>query len=299
MKFLQNIALLALMTLPNLSLADVVCPLGKKEDHLTIHRVMLNFGKYTMDADSIALKDVTPQQDVTETQITTAIEKLKLAQACADAVIANPMGDMLPDAADGLPPVQRQKLIDDLLMFMQEFSDGLIDYQDALTQVLNTPVASRNYHQVYVICGSLNDLVTRAHRETSFDSDPNANSFIGMDKDNSTGDVKDLMKQIGTIFSAIKKTASNAANNATNAQGAKQMVALFGQVVTQAPPSIQNLPADQRATATADFKKMIQQEIDLSTQLAAAFDKNDNSTAVALVQQMNSLKMDGHGKYDP
>jgi hypothetical protein len=278
--------------------SDASCPIGKRDDHLKIQQVMMNFGKYIQEADGIAMKDKNPNQIVIDAQLTKAIDDLKIAQACADAVIANPSGDLLPDSARSLQGPQLEKLVSDLVMFMQQLSDGLTDYQLALTDVLNTtPEANRNYHEVYKNYKSLDDLVNRAHRETSLDTNEKSSAMISLVLENTN--LESDMKQIGNYFIQIKKTVTIAGNNSINADAASKMSTLFSLTKNFIPDAIQNLPADQRAAAITDYQSMIQQEIDLCNQLATALNQNNNAIAVKIVQQMNSLKMDGHDRYNP
>ena len=111
--------------------------------------------------------------------------------------------------------------------------------------------------------------------------------------------IKDDMHAIGNLFKQIGSTMSDATKNQSNAAAAAQMADLFKDVVSQVPQEIQDMPASAQSAAIADYENMINQEINLATELQSAFNSNNNAGAAAIVTQMSDLKKDGHDKYNP
>ncbi|HEX7674047.1 MAG TPA: cytochrome b562 [Bdellovibrio sp.] len=113
------------------------------------------------------------------------------------------------------------------------------------------------------------------------------------------GSLKDNMKQLGSLSKLINATISDSTKNQDNASRAAQMVDLFKVVYNQAADGVADVPADQQQAALADFQSLIQQEIDLTTQLAQDFAANDNSSAAAVWQKITDIRHEGHDKYNP
>lgn len=109
--------------------------------------------------------------------------------------------------------------------------------------------------------------------------------------------LKQDMKQLGSLFKQVGSTMNDASQNQANAANAGRMRLLFQAVLTMAPDTVADMPASERAQALQDYQHMIQQEIDLVTQLETAFLNNDNGTAVAVLQKMGDLKKQGHDKF--
>ncbi|MDG0817218.1 cytochrome b562 [Bdellovibrio svalbardensis] len=111
--------------------------------------------------------------------------------------------------------------------------------------------------------------------------------------------LKQNMKQIGSLTKQIVATVKDSSKDQDNANKSAQLVALFQLVYNQAADGVQDIPADQQQAAIEDFQNLIQQEIDLATQLQAAFASNDTNAAATILQQMNDIKHEGHDKYNP
>lgn len=105
------------------------------------------------------------------------------------------------------------------------------------------------------------------------------------------------MKDIGSTFKALATVANDPSQNATSAAQADKILASLQATLNQIPDSISTFPANEQDAALADYKRLIQNEIDLTTKLSASFKANDNATAVSLMTQMNDLKKEGHNKY--
>jgi hypothetical protein len=114
----------------------------------------------------------------------------------------------------------------------------------------------------------------------------------------STASLKNNMKQIGTIYKALAVSVKDLSQNAQSAAKAGNLVQLFGLVMQQVPDTISSLAPDQQAAALADFKRMIQIEIDHAMALEKAFESNDNAAALSIITEMGATKKEGHSKYN-
>lgn len=238
------------------------CPLGPRQDHLTIHQVMINFGSYTLAADTLAEKFVMPYEDVSNDLISTAAKDLDIAKACAEAVLANPSGDLLPSGMNSLSAADREKMVSDFLAFMIEFHDALLDYRDGCLDLLREKPEVRNFKNLFALHTNLTAIANRAHGKLGttqhlVDLD---RPMLGMHSLSTNADIGVVMKQIGKLFSSLKNSDNDESRNAANAQAALQMANLFDSLVGATPDAIKDLPADQRAAAQAGFDSMIRHE---------------------------------------
>jgi hypothetical protein len=110
--------------------------------------------------------------------------------------------------------------------------------------------------------------------------------------------LKDNMKQIRTHVKALGANVGDASKNVQSAADAKALIELFAAAESQIPDSITALPAAEQAAAVADYKSLIQHEIDLATALEKAFEANDNASAAKILGQMDDTKKEGHQKYN-
>lgn len=155
---------LALAFLPLAALAD--CPLGANETHLTVHRVMRNFGRFTIDADYLCIKSQNPNESVQDTEIAEAITKLDMAIGCAEQVLKDPTGDVLPSKLELMTDEkEKAELVDDYIYFMTDFKDGLLQYRDLFKKLQLQPGLERNFTEANEKRLELNELVGRAHKK--------------------------------------------------------------------------------------------------------------------------------------
>ena len=124
----MRFAFIALLFVGLQARAAVTCPLGG-DAHLTIQRVMINFGKYTADADAI-----TRDASGTDTEIASAVSGLKISQACAQEVVDGTSEDLLPAGARKVTGAKRDNYIRDFKKAMADFAQALGDYADALSR---------------------------------------------------------------------------------------------------------------------------------------------------------------------
>lgn len=159
--------ILSIAFLPLVSMA-AECPLGAKEDHLTIHRVMRNFGRFIMYADGVCVKSQNPweKDHLQDEEITEAVGKLDQVVACAEAVLKNPTGDVLPGKLILMTDEkEKAELVDDYIYFMTDFKDAAIEYRDLLKKLLTQKAAERNYDEVNEKRHEVDTLVERAHKK--------------------------------------------------------------------------------------------------------------------------------------
>ncbi|WP_413292724.1 hypothetical protein ACLSU7_14995 [Bdellovibrio sp. HCB185ZH] len=160
-RILLAIALLA----PAMSLAQVTCPLRNGESELTINRVMRNFGKYTVDAETVARKIGDPWDKLTDKDIQVAVENLNIAIACADAVLVNPTEAVLPTKGSLMDEKAKAELKEYYLYFMDDFKTFLIEYRDLLAKTLATPESQRDLAAIVAKNQEMNDKVNHAHKK--------------------------------------------------------------------------------------------------------------------------------------
>ncbi|MGZ3746629.1 MAG: hypothetical protein ACXWRE_04650 [Pseudobdellovibrionaceae bacterium] len=162
----RKLFILALFLLPISAKAE--CRLGVGETHLTVQRVMRNFGSFTLKAESVTLTATNPwsYETVSEADISEAIEKLGFAINCAEEVLKDPTGDILPSRISSITDEkERSEKVDDFVYFMTEFKDVLNSYRDIFKGLQAQKPADRNFKEAKLKLDELNDIVERAHRK--------------------------------------------------------------------------------------------------------------------------------------
>ena len=106
-----------------------------------------------------------------------------------------------------------------------------------------------------------------------------------------TPSLKDNMKQTGIALKAIIASANDASKNNDNAALLDKMIVNFQAARLQSPDSTTN-------GSFADYQSLIDQEIKNFQDLKDAFLKNDNTTALSIIQKITTLKKEGHDKYN-
>ena len=126
---------------------------------------MRNFGRFTLQADSAALKSQNPHDKVSDQQLLKSINDLGLAISCARAVIDSPKDDLLPTCTKVLDPKAFDEYVTAYVRLMKEFETSLIEYQSLFKQVLSRPESDRNFSTIYQHSQYLNKLVDTSHKE--------------------------------------------------------------------------------------------------------------------------------------
>jgi hypothetical protein len=153
---------MALLFLPIIAHSSE-CPLGPREDALTLSRVMRNFGSFTLSADSVATLGESDPASIKESDLQTAITKLQLAQACAFAVVHDEAGTLLPLKAEDLKGAAREAYIKLFRDTMQDFLEGLQAYEAVFRGIQARAPASRSYADAVKWSKEIDDRATRAH----------------------------------------------------------------------------------------------------------------------------------------
>lgn len=141
------------------------CPLGVNEDHLTIQRVMRNFGRFIMPAESLVYRGQNKAEKITDAELEEAIMKLSLVISCANAVIESPAGDLIPTVARSLPAAQKAKYIEKLVYFMEEFKLSVTEYQNRFIEMQTRPQNLRDFTELYGKTKEQDALIERAHQK--------------------------------------------------------------------------------------------------------------------------------------
>lgn len=144
---------------------SVACPLGAKENHLTIQRIMRNFGRFIMPAEMISVRSQNKTEVITDAQLEDAILKLNHVVSCAQAVVDNPTGDLIPMAARLLPEKRKATYIEDLVFYMDEFKELVKEYQNLFIEVSAKPAAARNFEAIQNHTKLQNAMIDHAHEK--------------------------------------------------------------------------------------------------------------------------------------
>lgn len=282
---------------------ETTCPLGKNEDHLTIQRIMINYGKFVSDADHVAVYGARyPNEVLTDQDIEKAIKQLNLAINCAQAILNNPTGDLLPNKAHDLSGAEQEEYISDFLGFTEDFHEALTAYQLSFKNILEKDTTHRVWEPVYQESLALNEMISHAHRKLSnnqvqtmtykiFDVNPFDTAPAPSLKSN--------MKQIKKALNDINKNLNDSALQQANVDLSLQTQQLFTACLNQIPKELNDLPEDKKLLAIQDYQKMIELGVELSQKLTQALQNSDLAQATDLLQQLNQLKQDGHQKYNP
>lgn len=282
---------------------EITCPLGKNEDHLTIQRVMMNYGKFVSDADHVAVFGARyPHEDLTDQDIQKAISQLDLAINCAQAILNNPTGDLLPNKAHDLHGAEQEEYISDFLSFTEDFRDALIAYQLSFKKILIEEITNRNWEPIYQESVDLNEMISHAHRKLSNNDLKILNLKILETVPADTTPAPSLkanMKQIKKSLNDISKNLNDATFQQANVDLSLLTQQLFTACLNQIPKELNDLPAEQKSLAVQDYQKMIGLGLELSQKLTQALQNSDIAQATDLLQKLNQLKQDGHQRYNP
>ena len=115
---------------------------------------------------------------------------------------------------------------------------------------------------------------------------------------NAAPTLKENMKSIGGIVKTMVKELPASTNPGSFVANAHQLVVLFTAVKEQIPDTILALPASDQEAAMADYKRLVQLELDGATSLEAALSANSKDDAMKILVQMNGTKKEGHDKFE-
>lgn len=138
------------------------CPIGEKEDHLTIQRVMRNLGRFLMPTELIIYSATNSQETISVTELQQAVEKLNLAESCTTEVISNPSGDLLPLSVQQMSEENRQEYIEELVFYMTELRRALQE----LVQLIQPSVTGEiDLNLCRAKLREIDRIVNRAHQK--------------------------------------------------------------------------------------------------------------------------------------
>lgn len=278
------------------------CPLGANEQTLTVQRVMRNFGKYIGDADQVVLLGAKyPNEAITDAQITTAINEIALAMTCAEAVINNPSGDLLPSKTAFLTGDALKEYVQDYVDFMTEFHDALTHYEASFEALATQKASDRNWQSLYDESQKLNDLIDHAHKKMS-DSPSTQNHTVLSTQANfsvTAGSLKQNMKAAEKDLRAIAATINDASKNQENAALAAEAAEYFQLTLSQVPEAVSDIPEDRQQAALQGYQAEINKAVALCVKLQQALLANDTATAIQTLKDLSEEKETGHGEYNP
>lgn len=159
----MRLILLLTLLFSSLSVMAETCPLGPKEDHLILARVMRNFGKAVRDSDYLAVKAKQWPDDITTEEILAAAKPIVMGIACADEAIDHPEGDLLPRKIEELEGEMKEIYLQHYLDGMKKFRQGLLDYKKILDDLAALPQKERKFEALYIHYKLLDDMVNEAH----------------------------------------------------------------------------------------------------------------------------------------
>lgn len=118
-----------------LSIQDMGCPKGAKDDHLTFQRIMINFGRYTMTADSVARQDA-EWLFKNKSDVEKSVQDLALAIACTNAGIVN-RSVLFPAGAQQYSTEARKAYIEAYGTWLEKYLIALTSYRSELARLLS------------------------------------------------------------------------------------------------------------------------------------------------------------------
>lgn len=114
---------------------EMGCPKGAKDDQLTFQRIMINFGRYTMTADSVARQDA-DWLFKNKPEVEKSVQDLSLAIACSEAAIAN-RAILYPAGAQQYSPETRAIYIEDYGNWLEKYLVALQSYKAEASRLLS------------------------------------------------------------------------------------------------------------------------------------------------------------------
>jgi hypothetical protein len=105
------------------------------------------------------------------------------------------------------------------------------------------------------------------------------------------------MKELGVIIKQVAASISDVNSNKINSENLGKMIEHFKTSYDHAAEAVEDYPENEQTSAIAEIRDLLTQEIQLAQQLQNALNANDNILAKSILDQMNAIKKDGHGKY--
>jgi soluble cytochrome b562 len=110
-------------------------------------------------------------------------------------------------------------------------------------------------------------------------------------------DLELRMDKVGKAFRKLRKQVADPAQNASSLELLKAMQDAAKEAVTFTPAKAADLPEDQRAKFTEDFKAGIQELQDRFAKLQAALEAGKNDDAQAIVKDLSDFEKKEHKEF--
>lgn len=159
----MRLILILVLTFSSISVFAKICPLGAKEDTLTLARVMRNFGKAVRDADGLAVETKQWPEEGTTEKLLAASQPISMGIVCADELINNPTGDLLPKKLNELQGEMREQYLKHYIDALKKFRDGLVEYKRILEDLAALPADQRKFEGLYIHYKYMDDMVNTFH----------------------------------------------------------------------------------------------------------------------------------------
>ena len=144
-------------------LASPACPLGPKEETLTLARVMRNFGRYLNPADLAVFHGRGSPEAVPDSELRAVVDNLKLAESCARIASEDRGGTLYPSKADSLSGAARDAYLNLFWSRMRDFLAGLEEYERLFAGMLAQPAPQRDFDAAKAQMDRVRDLASKAH----------------------------------------------------------------------------------------------------------------------------------------
>lgn len=139
------------------------CPTPAGDDTLTLAGVMRNFGRALLPADKAAQAGTMDPADVSDAQLSEAIQGIQMAEVCAQATIEDKSGALWPSRAKELSGEALQAYIALFRSDMQAFADALVAYRLEFEKQQALPVGARAYATVDELRLQVRERAKEAH----------------------------------------------------------------------------------------------------------------------------------------
>jgi hypothetical protein len=141
------------------------CPLGPGETRMELSRVMRNFGRLLLNADQIAREGASSPQLVTDQQLATAIEGIRLAQSCAQVAIEANSDELLPIKVAQMRGPERDRYLQKYRAYMGEFASTLAEYKNIFEIALRTEKERRDFSRFKMKRDEVRERANKAHTD--------------------------------------------------------------------------------------------------------------------------------------
>lgn len=155
-----------LLSVALLPVSGNACPLGAGETTLTFTRVMRNFGRGIFGADQATKKGLASPASVADTELVNAQSGISVAMNCAEAVLLDRSGVLVPRKTASLVGEARERYLKVFLQRMKEFHEELGRYRAIYLRILETPVAERDFTTAGNQMRAVAESAARAHEDT-------------------------------------------------------------------------------------------------------------------------------------